>query len=505
MPAERNRLVPWLAVAVIGAAAVLRFWALRNGLPQSPQVDEPEIITRVLTMMRTGNFNPQFFDYPGLVIYLHLIVGCVHFVIGSAMGAMPALDQVRPADLYVWSRAVTATLGTLTVLLVYRIGSRVSGGSALFAALLVAVYPSHVRESHYVLTDVPLTFLFAATWLGALRMRDRPGLGLVVVSGVLAGLATSAKYPGVFAFVLPLLAIWTPPRRPATATRDTVIVLVSGAAVFIATSPYTVLDLPGFLNGFWHLAAAYHTGGKPGEPAGDIYVKHFHINGGFGFYYAIGPALLFACWRLISRPYRPMFLMALVTPLLLYFFLSHQNNPKARYLLPMLPFLAVLVGALAARVLALSVVRRMPTAWRVAVAAAVIVLLAAQPANQAIGGDHDLARVKTLDLASRWIYEHIPPGAKIGLEARAMLLPDGYDGGNIPKLIVSTYDDYAAQKFDYLVANSQSFGPAFEHPQENPTDYAAYRALFGQMQEVARFDPSTERPGPTLRIFRLIR
>ena len=49
---------------VLAVAAVLRFWSLGYGIPYALGVDEPEIMERVVDMMKSGDFNPHFFDYP---------------------------------------------------------------------------------------------------------------------------------------------------------------------------------------------------------------------------------------------------------------------------------------------------------------------------------------------------------------------------------------------------------------------------------------------------------
>ena len=84
-------------------------------------------------------------------------------------GLWRSLEQAGPSEFYLWGRAVTALFGTATVFLVFRIGMRWGARHALLAAGLMAVLPSHVRESHYVLTDVPMTFFTSLTFLLTLR------------------------------------------------------------------------------------------------------------------------------------------------------------------------------------------------------------------------------------------------------------------------------------------------------------------------------------------------
>ncbi len=44
--------------------------------------------------MRTGDFNPHFFDYPGLYFYLQLGVAVLRFLVGATLGQWTSLDQV---------------------------------------------------------------------------------------------------------------------------------------------------------------------------------------------------------------------------------------------------------------------------------------------------------------------------------------------------------------------------------------------------------------------------
>ena len=62
-----------LTLAIILAlAAMLRFVGIGSGIPFNVGVDEPEIMERAVAMMKTGDFNPHFFDYPGLYFYVQL-------------------------------------------------------------------------------------------------------------------------------------------------------------------------------------------------------------------------------------------------------------------------------------------------------------------------------------------------------------------------------------------------------------------------------------------------
>jgi len=256
---RRSHLV-LLSLAVL-LGAVLRFTALGQGIPFALGVDEPEIIERAVRMMKSGDFHPHFFDYPGLYIYIQFLTACVRFVVGGIGGLWANLNQAPPSEFYLWGRAVSALFGTLTVVLVYRAGRRISDLTGLLAAAIFAVQSMHVRESHFVLTDVPTTFFVALTWVLALRAHVQHTIRAYAWAGVAVGLAAATKYNGGVAILLPLLVLAISHGDWRWRLRACSAVIGGPAVAFLVGAPYTVLALPEFLNGF-----AYPSPHYPGGP-----------------------------------------------------------------------------------------------------------------------------------------------------------------------------------------------------------------------------------------------
>src|SRR4030088_2615616 len=105
-PADLKESRLGLVLALV-TAALLRFWALPQGVPFSPGVDEPEVMERAVRMMKTGDFNPHFFDYPTLYMYIQAAVATFRFVIGAMRGQWAGLAQAPTEEFYLWGRAVT--------------------------------------------------------------------------------------------------------------------------------------------------------------------------------------------------------------------------------------------------------------------------------------------------------------------------------------------------------------------------------------------------------------
>jgi len=492
-----------LAIVLI-TAAVLRFWAIRRGIPYAVQVDEPEIVERAFNMMRSGSLHPHFFDYPGLSLYLQLAVSIVRFLAGAIAGEWYMLGQAHGDAFYLWGRITVASFGVATVLLVYQVGMRWGARHALLASGLMAVLPLHVRYSHYVLTDTPLTFFVTLTLLLSLAAHERGTLGGFVSAGAAAGLAAATKYNGGIALIMPLIACWmTVPLRPGRLKTAFATVAASGIA-FLVMAPYTVLDLPAFLDNFARLANQYRVA-VVGQSLWVLYFKYL-VRHTFGW-----PALLLALGgmglgivRLVRGPGRVRWTLAVVFPLVYYTMLTTQRIVFARYLLPMTPPLCVLAAA--GVVSGVSLLRRyeIPRAARTALIAALTIAALLPPALISVSGDRDMAKVSTVDQAYSWILQNIPAGASIVLERRAMLLPSQYRVTYITQLRRKSYDELRTEGAQYLVANSESYGPALVAPHQYPDDYNDYMRIFTQSHEILKITPTADVPGPELRIFKIV-
>jgi 4-amino-4-deoxy-L-arabinose transferase-like glycosyltransferase len=489
---------------VLAAAAILRFWALGRGIPYAVQLDEPEIVERSLDMMRRGSLDPRgFFDYPGLALYVQFVVSCVRFVTGALAGKWSALAQVSGGDFYLWGRVVTAAFGVATVLLVYRIGMRWGARHALLAAGLLAVLPLHVRYSHYGLPDTLLTFFVTLTFLLALSAHERNTARAFAIAGAAAGLAAATKYTGVITLAMPLLACWlTLPGRTSRLTSALVIVAASAAA-FFAAAPYTVLDLPGFLDAFARLASGDQAtpGGSPAIMYSQLLLRH-------AFQW---PALLLAAGglglgivRLVRGPGRVRWALAVIFPVLYFWIIVGRGVVDARYLLPVVPPLCLLAAT--AVVSGVSLLRRyeIPRAARTALIAALTLAALLPPALVSIRWNRDTSRTGTVDLAYEWILRHVPRQSVIAIDSRALLLPAGYRTRHIapPRQVKDT--EWGGQKVEYLIASSERRDHDLLPSGKSPLAPDEYARILEQSREIVRFSPSEDTPGPELRIFKVM-
>jgi 4-amino-4-deoxy-L-arabinose transferase-like glycosyltransferase len=501
-------------VAIFGILLLgltLRVWTIGNGIPHTVGVDEPEILQRVVNMMKSGDFNPHFFDYGGLTIYFHTAIASLRFAVG-AMDGQPgfnSLENVWVGDFLLWARVATALLGTLLVYVVFRAGLRWGITAALVSSFVAAIHPNLVRESHFALTDTPLAFLVAMTLLTSLIASSEKRLRWFIAAGMAAGLATAVKYNGALALLMPLAAAAaavTMPRRTVAA----LTALAAAVVTFLVAAPYSVLDLPNFLNAFAHLAASYNQSRSSWDIA-DLYVTYLRNSFGFGrgawgaWSHMVGwPTLLIGLFGFglmamqLRAPDRRQAALPVLTFTIAYFWLiAHQSLVYARYYLPLLPMLCLAIGVGAAWLLDASTRIAAPALRRAALAA--LLLLAVPPTTHAFLFNWDRRGIGTEEIAARWLEKNVPHGELILTESPSFRLPPGFKLEYQPKLVSHSLDYFKQLGAKYLVASTERSAS----PTAGAEGAAAYRQLVSETQIVHIIPRTDDTPGPTLTVLRM--
>ena len=393
-----------------------------------------------------------------------------------------------------------------TVYLVFQIGVRWGARHALLGAALLAVMPNHVRESHFVLTDVPATFLVTLTFLLSLRALEK---------GTLRSVRLGRRHgrPGGSHEILRRRRAAAPaagglhePQRRSSRGRLALVAIGAAVAAFLVGAPYTVLDLPGFLNGFAGVMAANRPGNQPTGPDGIPRSSTCCIGLWWpGFVLALAGFGL-GVVRAFTGPGHARFALAVVLLAVYFPFVAGRNLVFARYLLPVVPIVCVLAAI--AVVSGVSLLRRfsIPRWARTTLIVALTVAALLPPAVSSVKWVRMHGRTSTQALAYAWIMGNLPAGSRVAIETRGLLLPeDRYRVTYVRQLIDNELGTYVHDDVDYLIASSQAFGAGFEAPQLRPAEYAAYRRLFDQTIPVFTAAQSSEHPGPEFRIYKVPR
>jgi len=493
----------WLALALILTAGfLLRVFNLGAGIPFALGVDEPAIMTTVVAILKSGDFNPHFFEYPTGYIYVQLGAAVVAFIVGAMQHSWKAVEQIGPADFYLGGRFVTAALGTATIALVHQAGLRWGPRVGLAAAGLLAVMPLHVRESHFVLTDVPMTFAAVLTLVLSLRAFEQPTLRAFVFAGAAAGLAAGIKYNALMAFSMPLVAALAV-ERGRTISRTAALLTAAAACVvaFFVTTPFALADLPAFLNGFGTQAAAFGARSGSAEPSWLVYLKHFRLSFGWPASLLAASGLGMTLYRIYAGPDRVRWALLAVFPAVFFYLINGWAYMFARYSLPIVPFLSIW-AAIGISALLDAVQRwRIPAWWRGAAVAGIVLAAMAPGAISSVRWLREFGVETTQALAWKWVKASVWRDDLVLSEVKGLDFPAERYRVDIVRPV--TRRDLAAIEAAgtrWVFLSSEAWkrnDPAYRAGQDPP---AAYHELLLKAQTRKIIVPSAEHPGPEIRI-----
>ena len=155
-PFARRRAVALALAAVLLLGLAARWQASGWGLPYLSHWDEPFVANRALEILRTGDFNPRFFNYGSLVLYLDVAVDAIHYyrLVGlpdedpqhlrspqdirfhgaseDSLSTAPDREPywVSHPSFYLWNRRLTALFGAAAIALCFHLARSLWGATA---------------------------------------------------------------------------------------------------------------------------------------------------------------------------------------------------------------------------------------------------------------------------------------------------------------------------------------------------------------------------------------
>ena len=215
---------------------------------------------------------PRSFTYGHLPLYMGVAMGDLFHALAPVAGALGApaetVDLMQRADsacdaIAVAGRFTIALLDTLTIFLLYLLGSRMFGrGGGLLAATFYAFSAQAIQLSHFFAMDPASTTFTVLAVLGGVSFVERRKLWIALLTGAAGGLAIASKFSALPVLAVPLVAailmVWRAlqesrqegrpldGRVPFAAIAGLVLAWVAAAATFFVTSPYAVLDWGNF-------------------------------------------------------------------------------------------------------------------------------------------------------------------------------------------------------------------------------------------------------------------
>jgi len=424
---QRRAIRGWTAALVLlcFGALWLEFGHIDSTLPYPLHVDEAFIAGPARRTVQTGTLRPYMYSYPSLPHYLAAAGMAVGFVRGAAHMEVRELRRIGEVGYpyYDTPRVMQTTRQLFAVLSMIALAATGFSawiafrkpGAILLAPLILLVSPLFFFHSWaYLNVDIVGTCFVMLTIAACLLGTRRPSIGQsAIVPAVFAGFATGSKYTLALVALPVLMAIGlylTGSRRVWAC----VAALATMAAAFLAVMPFSLIDIPGFLNGVAYEAFHYASGhrgsnGEPGLPQILFYLRHLASEFGVGgvMLSVLGvSAFAAADWR------RAAVLAAF--PVALLWVLASQRVHFERNVLSLQPLVAMFAAlgliSLHGWALRLAAHRgwvRQTVTWRARVLAFLILAIATVP----VWHFADLLRDRTdsRNLAHAWIEARLQP------------------------------------------------------------------------------------------------
>jgi len=543
-----------LGVILISAAG-LRLWSLDFGLPFRYHIDEPAYVVAALKIAQ-GNLH---LIYPPLspsfqqLVYLSLygvlfLAGLVRGEINSPL-EFSQTYQLDPSAFYLLARGVSVicSLAAIVVLflLVRRLRDRTT---ALLAALILAVCFLDVRHAHFVEPYSMLTlFVLLAVYFAHKYIADGE-MRYLLFSGLITGLAIGVRISMASLVFVPLYAAvfwWFSSSQP----RKWILLLKNLAILGVTGIVGLLIGVPGLIVNFSNTLDAIL--GQSALAAGDrgFYGLVFSELPTWQFYlvileFALGIPLLIAIFLGVVRQlwmHRIQDILFAIFPLTFAMILltaSASSSAFARYLIPVLPFLAYL-GADGIVWLGGAILQnRSPVIRRLGVFAGVLLLIAI-PLLRSVRLDYLWTRLDTRTQAKQWIESNIPEDSHLAIQwhgpplstlddpepksERTYQLKELYPFDKNPDFY--NLDVYRQNGDEYLILNSTIYNLKMSDPIVEARRVAFYQSVESQAELLAEFKPypnskeppfifeqiwgpinnlfDRTQPGPTIKIFRI--
>lgn len=484
-----------LFFAVMISGALLRFTHVNWDSYLSFHPDERNIAWAVTRIHFWDQMNPKFFAYGGLPIYLYRAIG--EGIVAVTKDKTWIMDW---GHISVLGRYVSATLSTISILLIYLVGSYYfSRAAGLTAAFLLTFSPWAIREAHFSTTETMLVFFLLLLALLSHKVISLVGSGptrlqvgtassadgrYYILLGIVQGLALGAKTTSLLFTLIPLTAflviLRSTPIKSGSMIHDLrslrqrikavahlgllgMLFLLTTAIFFLATSPYTVLDLTHFLESMrYETAVALGNNPVPYTLSFTGTLPYLYqietmiwqagivpILGFVGMISLIAAVVAqFIARHKTARTEVRYYMILLVFPIIYFAWNGTWFAKFSRYNVPILPFLTLFAAWLL--VFLFSKIPKKSFYWSVGVFVYLIIglfQLGWGLANWTI-----YLRPQTRVAASEWIYQNIPQRVLIYIEHWNDGLPvdlPSRPSGPYNRELLTVYDEDGPQKLDY--------------------------------------------------------
>lgn len=404
---------------LIICALIVRVVGINYGLPFLYHDDEPIIVNYALAY-GSGDFNPHFFNISPSLSYILFFCYGIWFVLGKLLGAFKNISDFaylylnNPTAFYLTGRILFGLIcGTSSVAAIYALGRKYFSKTAgLVSAFLLGFCFLHVRDSHYLYFDVPLTLFVIIFFIKLFDVFETKRRKDYVLIGIFFALAASIKYSGFFlAFPLALAVIYNlfsvRQRTWKNKFFDIFYMVLCASATLFIFNPFSFIEYKEFLRSVSNL---------PAIPTPFSFHLTVSLINGVG-----GLITLFALFSMFLAIMRRQFKLIVIAAYMVFFYwvLQKAGQPAERLIMPLVPLVIIFCAAL---IVSIAQSTKSKAASRTIII--VVTLLVSFPSLVKVYYvDKLFLQTDTRTLAYQWIKYNIKKDSRIALDAMASWFP----------------------------------------------------------------------------------
>ena len=343
----KSKLLSNPVVWIFLGALLIRLMGVSWGLPNelrafSLHPDEQVNLMYAREIVPTQlKFTPGNYSYGTLYLTVLRITSDFVLTYGGGLDSSGNIPPNLMSWIHLAGRALNCLFGATLACLTFGIGRRVlSNHGAYFAAGLVAVAPALVVHSRFQTVDMLATMLAIAAVYASIRLIEPevPAQKWALLAGLFAGMSAGTKYVGLVAIVA-LIPACIHVRKPLLFLYGLGVAI----AAFVITTPGCLLDSERFIAGFMfelnHSKEGHGVVFRGTSPA-----LFYHI-GNLSSGASILTLLLGLSGLALSVLKKNTWGIILISFFVVYYFAVSGGQIKfMRYILPLIPILALGVG-----------------------------------------------------------------------------------------------------------------------------------------------------------------
>ncbi len=179
---------------------LFKFSLISIGLPYI-ELDEGHVLLRVLHMLNNDTWDAGWYRYPTFLANAIYVV-CrlfewLGFPITEVSNGLYEYNNVGPATLILVGRIIVLSTSIAIPVLIFKTARqlKLSLMASAFAGIFVALSPTFVSRSYFIITDTVAAFFVVCTFYAISKIITKSHWSWVLWAGIFSGLAFTSKYP----------------------------------------------------------------------------------------------------------------------------------------------------------------------------------------------------------------------------------------------------------------------------------------------------------------------